>query len=85
MFQLRQVASLPCHDLSSCKVFQEFVLGLDLCTFAYYGIVVLDFSHNCLFWFCHELPKGEIVRDIFYVISKSLDKMHLTCNWVDLI
>ena len=22
--------SLPCHELSSCKVFQEFMLGLDL-------------------------------------------------------
>ena len=21
--------NLPCHELSSCKVFQEFVLGLD--------------------------------------------------------
>ena len=22
--------SLPCHELSSCKVFQEFVVGIDL-------------------------------------------------------
>ena len=22
--------NLPCHELSSCKVFQEFMLGLDL-------------------------------------------------------
>ena len=24
------------------------------------------------------------VKDIFYVIGKSFDKMHFTCNWVDL-
>ena len=22
--------SLPCHELSSCKIFQEFMLGIDL-------------------------------------------------------
>ena len=49
--------------------FQEFVLGLDLYTFVYYGIVVLALSHNCFLWFCHELPKREIVRVIFCVIS----------------
>ena len=51
------------------KFFQEFVLGLDLCTFVYYGTVVLDFSHNCFLWFCHRLPKGEIIRVIYFVIS----------------
>ena len=70
MFQLRHVASIPCHDLSFCKVLQEFILGLDLCTFVSYGIVVLDFSHNCFLWFCHVLPNGEIVRVIIY------------CNWL---
>ena len=25
--------NLPCHELSSCKVFQEFVLGLDFIVF----------------------------------------------------
>ena len=49
--------------------FQEVVVGLDLCNFVSYGIVVLDFSHNCCLRFCHRLPKGEIVRVIFYVIS----------------
>ena len=68
MFRLRQVASLPCHDLSSCKVL-EFVVGLDLCTFVSYGIVVLDFSHNCCLWFCQGLPKGQIFRVIFFVIG----------------
>ena len=70
MFQLRKVTSLPYHDLSSCKVFQEFVVGLDLCAFVSYGIVVLDFSHNCCLRFCHRLSKGEIVRVIFF------------CNWL---
>ena len=49
--------------------FQEFVVGLDLCTFVNYGTVVLDFSHNCFLWFCHRLPKGEIIRVIYFVIS----------------
>ena len=66
MFQLRQVASLTCHDLSFGKVFQKFVVGLNLCTFVNYGIVVLEFSHNYCLWFCHKLPKGEIIRVIFY-------------------
>ena len=50
--------------------FQEFVVGLDLCTFVNYEIVVLDFSHNCCLRFCHRLSKGEIVRVIFF------------CNWL---
>ena len=33
----KKVASLPCHDLSSCKVFQEFVVGLNLYIFVGYG------------------------------------------------
>ena len=32
-------------------------------------VVVLDISHNCCLWFCHELPKGEIVRVICFVIG----------------
>ena len=51
------------------KFFQEFVLGLDLCTFVYYGTVVLDFSHNWFLWFCHILPKGEIIKVIYFVIG----------------
>ena len=61
--------SLPCHELSSCKVFQEFVLGLDL-----FYISTSDYEFSdlrllswfiFLLWFCHRLPKGEIVKDIF--------------------
>ena len=54
------------HDLSSCNVFQEFIIRLDLCTFVSYGIVVLDFSHNCCLWFYHGLPKGEFICFFFF-------------------
>ena len=50
--------------------FQEFVVGLDLCTFVNYGIVVLDFSYNCFLWVLSWIAKREIVRVIFY------------CNWL---
>ena len=33
VFQLRQVASLSYHDISSCKVFQEFIVLLRLMYF----------------------------------------------------
>ena len=60
--------SLPCHKLSSCKVFQEFMLGLDLfcnSTSDYeFSDLRLPSWFVCLLWFYHELPKGEIVRDI---------------------
>ena len=79
---------LLCHELSSCKVFQEFMLGLYLFCNPTSGYEFSDlrlFSwFICLLWFCHGLPKREIVRDIFYIIGKSFDKMHFTCNWVDL-
>ena len=61
--------SLPCHELSSYKVFQEFVLGLDL-----FYISTSDYEFSdlrllswfiYLLWFCHELTKGKIVRNIF--------------------
>ena len=29
-------------------------------------IVVLYFPHNFCLWFCHSLPKGKIVRVIFF-------------------
>ena len=44
---------------------------IDLRTFVYCGIVVLDFSHNWFCWFCHGLPKGEILRFIY-----------ILCNWL---
>ena len=66
--------SLPCHELSSCKVFQEFMLGLDLLCNSTSGYEFSDLRlllgfFFFLLWFCHGLPKGEIVRDIL-------------CNWL---
>ena len=77
-----------CHELSSCKVFQEFVVGIDfLCNttsgYEFSDLRLLSWLF-VLLWFCHGLPKEEIVRDIFYVIGRPFDKMHFTCNWIDL-
>ena len=61
--------SLPCHELSSCKVFQEFMLGLDLFCGSTSGYELSDIRLLSwlfvLLWFYHGLPNGEIVRDIF--------------------
>ena len=80
--------SLPCQELSSCKVFQEFMLRLDLFCNSTSGYEISDLRllswFICLLWLCHELPKRETVKDIFYVIGQSFDKMHFTCNLVDL-
>ena len=58
--------SLSCHELSSCKVFQEFVVGIDLLCKTTSGYELSDLwllsYFICLLWFCHGLPKGEIVR-----------------------
>ena len=63
--------SLSCYELSSCKVFQEFMLRLDLFCNPTSGYEFSDLRplswFSCLLWFCHGLPKGEIVRNIFDV------------------
>ena len=67
-FRKTSCESLLCHELSSCKVFQEFVLGLDLfCN----SIGDYEFSDLrllswfiCLLRFCHRLLNGEIVKVI---------------------
>ena len=65
--------SLSCRELFSCKVFQEFVVGLDLLCNTTSGYEFSDLRLLSwlfvLLWFCHGLPKGEIVRDIYYVIG----------------
>ena len=40
--------NLSCHELSSCKVFQEFVLGLDFLVIqqVFMSLVIYDFSHD---------------------------------------
>ena len=72
-FKKTSCENLPCHELSFCKVFQEFVLGLGL-----FCNLTSDYEFSdlrlllwfiCLLWFYHGLSKGEIVRDIFYVIG----------------
>ena len=65
--------SLSCHELSSSKVFQEFVLGIDLFCYTTSGYKFGDLKLLSwlfvLLWFCHGLPNEEIVKDIFYVIG----------------
>ena len=65
--------SLSCHELSSCKVFQEFVIRIDLFCNTTSGYEFSDLRFLSwlfvLLLFCHGLPKGEIVRDTFYVIG----------------
>ena len=44
--------------------------------------VIYDFSHMfiCLLWFCHEFPKGEIVRTyVFYMLRTYV---MILCNWL---
>ena len=72
-FRKTSCENLPCHELSSCKVFQEIMLGLDLFCNSTSGYKFINLRlllwFICLLWFCHGLPKGEIVRDIFDVIG----------------
>ena len=53
---------------SSCSNFQ----GSDLLDQTYFVI-------NVFLWFCHKLPKKEIIRFIFYEIGLSYDKIQFTC------
>ena len=72
-FKKTSCESLPCDELSSCKVFQEFVVGFDLFCNPTSGYEFSDLRLLLwlfvLLWFFHGLPKGEIVRDIVYVIG----------------
>ena len=71
MFSVKQVASLSCYDLFSCKVFQEFIVIVRLVYFfvIVMEIVVLYFSHNYVCGFVMDCQKGVIVRVIIYVIG----------------
>ena len=44
--------------------------------------MIYDFSHMliCLLWFCHEFPKGEIVRT--YMIYLLGTYVTILCNWL---
>ena len=65
--------SLSCCKLFSCKDFQEFVVGIDLFCNTTSGYKLSNLRLLSwlvvLLWLCHKLPKGEIVKDIFYVIG----------------
>ena len=72
--------NLLCHELSSCKIFQEFMLRLDLL----YSTSDYEFSDLwllsyfiCLLWFYHGLPKEEIIRT--YV---ELVRTYVIVNWL---
>ena len=66
--------SLSCDELSSCKVFQEFLVGINfLCNttngYEFSDLRLLSWFFFFFLWFCHGLLKREIVRDIFDVIG----------------
>ena len=44
--------------------------------------MIYDFSHMfiCLLWFCHRLPKREIVRTYVFHMIKNI--CHDLCNWL---
>ena len=74
----------PSQDFkpSSCSNFQ----GSNLLDQAYFFVILSRMysrAFNVLLWFCHGLPKREIIRFIFYVIGISYDKTHFTCIWVN--
>ena len=68
MFRKTGCESLSYYEHSSCKVFQEFVVGIDLVCNTTSGYKLSDLRLLSLLfvllWFCHRFPKGEIVRDI---------------------
>ena len=88
--------SLSCRELSSYKVSQEFVVRIDLLCNTTSGYELSDLwlpsYFICLLWFCHRLPKGEIVRtyvdhvkNIWHLkLANPLKKKQFTCNWIDL-
>ena len=83
MFQKYKLSKFTCHELSSCKNFQEFVLGQILL----YSTIDYELSDLWLLtyfiyllWFCHGLPKGEIVRT--YVIHLLETYVTILCNWL---
>ena len=64
--------SLLCHEFSSYKVFQEFVLGLDLFCISTSDYEFSDLRSLMIHLFVvvlSRIAKGEIVRDICDVIS----------------
>ena len=73
--------NLSCHELSSCKVFQDFMLELDLFYIPTSGYKFSDLRllswFICLLWFYHGLSKKEIIRT--YV---GIDRDICDVNWL---
>ena len=82
VFQKYRLSKSTCHKLSSCKVFQEFVLRFYCIKQVSMSWVFYDFSHIfiCLLWFCYRLPKREIVRT--YVFHLLGTYVNILCNWL---
>ena len=77
MFQKYRLSKSTCHKLSFCKVFQEdYIQQVNM------SWVIYDFSHMfiCLLWFCHGLPKEEIVKT--YVFHMLGTYVTILCNWL---
>ena len=85
---------LKCFRNTSCQSFlaKNFLLAKFFKSFCYdrfYCIqqvnmswVIYDFSHTfiCLLWFCHKLPKKDIVRT--YVSHLLETYVTILCNWL---
>ena len=72
--------SLLCHELSSCKVFQEFMLGLDFIVFNKWLWVqwfITSLILHLFLWFCHGLPNGKIVRTYMELV-----RTYVIVNWL---
>ena len=72
-FRKTSCETLSCCELFSCKVFQEFVVGIDLLCNTTSGYELSNLRLLSwlvvLLWFCHGLSNDEIFKDIFYVIG----------------
>ena len=98
VFQNYRLSKSTCHKLSSCKVFQEFVLGQillystseyelsDLWLFSYVHLLVVVLSRIAKGGDCYDICVSHVIEHMlwFYVIGLSFDKTHFTCIWVDL-
>ena len=72
--------SLSCYELSSCKVFQEFMLGLDFIVFNKWLWVqwfITSLILHLFLWFCHGLPNGKIVRTYMELV-----RTYVIVNWL---
>ena len=86
-FCLKCFRNIGCQNLLAINSLVKFFKSL--CYDRFYCIqqvsmswVIYDFSYMfiCLLWFCHKLPKGEIVRT--YVIHLLGTYVNILCNWL---